>query len=151
MCNLDVKIPYAKIDTISIQFNFTTKAYIRSLKETKSQDIHKFIMENPHGEENPTKIPLYRCIKSTKIESQTHALPPCRYISLPLSYALYTSEHVFKMRKTHPLFIIFLSFEFFPNRSSPTNLLGRLHLGRHKTVLYYIQEGTIDPTYLVTL
>ena len=33
------------------------------------------------------------------------------------------------------------------NKSAPTNLLGRLHLGRHKIVLYYFQEGTIDPNY----
>ena len=52
-----------------------------------------------------------------------------------------------KMRNTTPLFILFMSLVFYPNKSAPTNLLGRLHLGRHKTVLYYIKEGTADPTY----
>ena len=45
-----VKIPYAKIDNISIQFNFTTIAYVGSLKETQSQDRHRFILGNPLGE-----------------------------------------------------------------------------------------------------
>ena len=58
-----VKIQYAKIDNISIQFNFTTIAYTWSLKETQSQDIHIFILENPLREENPTKIPQYRWSK----------------------------------------------------------------------------------------
>ena len=53
-----VKIQYAKIDNISIQFNFTTIAYAGSLKETKSQDIHKFILGNPLGEGNATKFLL---------------------------------------------------------------------------------------------
>ena len=52
-----------------------------------------------------------------------------------------------QIRNTTPLFILFLSLEFYLNKSAPTNFLGQLHLGRHKTVLYYIQEGTIDPTY----
>ena len=51
-------------------------------------------MGNPLGEENPAKIPLYRCIKSTKTKPQTGAPSPCRYVSLSLSYAQYTSECV---------------------------------------------------------
>ena len=57
---IHVKIPYAKIDIISVQLNFTTIAYAGSLKETQSQDRHIFILGNPQGEENPTKLPLYR-------------------------------------------------------------------------------------------
>ena len=68
-------------------------------------------------------------------------------LSLSPPYALYTSECVFQMRNTHPLFILFIPLDFFPNKSTPTNLLGLLHLGRHKTILYYIHEGSIDPTY----
>ena len=45
-----VKIPYAYLDIISIRFNFTTIAYVGSLKETKSEDRHKFILANPQGE-----------------------------------------------------------------------------------------------------
>ena len=48
---MNVKIPYAKIDIISIQFNFTIIAYEGSLKETQSQDRHKFILGNSLGEE----------------------------------------------------------------------------------------------------
>ena len=50
-----------------------------------------------------------------------------------------------QMRNTPPLFILFLTLDFLPNKSAPTNLLGQIHLGRHKAILYYIQEGTIDP------
>ena len=70
------------MDIISIQFNFTTIAYGRSLKETKSQDRYRFILGSPLVEENLVKIPLYRCIKSTKIKPQTCAPYPCRYVSL---------------------------------------------------------------------
>ena len=54
---------------------------------------------------------------------------------LSLSYALYISERVCQMRNTHPLFILFLPLDFFHDKLAPTNLLGQLHLGRHKT--YY--------------
>ena len=63
-----VKVQCAKIDNISIQFNFTTIAYTWSLEETQSQDRHIFILGNPLGEENPTKLLLYRCIKSKNIK-----------------------------------------------------------------------------------
>ena len=48
-----VKIPYAQLDIIGIQFNFKTIQYKGLLKETKSQDRHRFIPRNPQGEENP--------------------------------------------------------------------------------------------------
>ena len=44
-----VNIQYAKIDKNSIQFNFRQISYTRSLKETQSQDRHKFILGNPQG------------------------------------------------------------------------------------------------------
>ena len=37
--------------------------YPESLKETHSQDRHKFILGNPQGEENPAKISLYKRYK----------------------------------------------------------------------------------------
>ena len=52
-----------------------------------------------------------------------------------------------QMRNTTPLFILFLSLEFYPKKSAPLKSLGRLHLGNHKTVFFYIHYGTIDPTY----
>ena len=104
-----VKIPYAKLDIISIQFNFTTIAYAGSLKETQSHDRDKFISGNPQGEENPTKLPLYRCIKSTKIKPQACALSPYKYVSLSLSYVLYTSECVCSNKK-HTFSIYTLSY-----------------------------------------
>ena len=79
-----VKIPYSKLDIIRIQLNFIAIAYERSLKETKSQDIHIFILGNPLGEENQAKIHLYRCIKSIKTKPETISPSPCRYISLSL-------------------------------------------------------------------
>ena len=116
------------------------------MRETQSQDIHIFTLGNTQGEENPTKLPLYRCIKSAKIKPQIGALSPCRYVSL--SPMRYTQVSVcVQMRNTPPLFILFLLLEFYPNKSPTTNLLGPLHLGRHNTILYYIQEGTLNPTY----
>ena len=46
----NIKIPYANLDMISIQFNFTTIAYVGSLEETQSQDRHIFIARNLLGE-----------------------------------------------------------------------------------------------------
>ena len=37
---LDVKIPYTRLDIISVQFKITAVAYADSLKETQSQEIH---------------------------------------------------------------------------------------------------------------
>ena len=45
-----VKISYARLDIISVQFNFTAVAYAKALKETQSQDIDTiFILGNPQG------------------------------------------------------------------------------------------------------
>ena len=55
-----VNIPYAQLNIISIQLNFTTIEYTRSPKETKSEDRDKFIVGNPLEEEKTTKIPQYR-------------------------------------------------------------------------------------------
>ena len=57
------KISYAQLDNISVYSKFMEVAYAESLKETQSQDRHRFILGNPQGEENQTKIPLYRCIR----------------------------------------------------------------------------------------
>ena len=116
-----VKIQYAKIDNICIQFNFTIISYARSLKEIQPQDRHKFILGNPLEGENPTKLPQHKMIKSTKIKPQTSALPPCRYVSL--SPMRYTQVSVcVQMRNTPPLFILFLTLDFFPNQVGPNKL-----------------------------
>ena len=117
----DVKIPYAQLDIISIQFNFTTIAYAGSLKETQSQDRHKFILGNPLGEENPAKLPLYRCIKSIKTKPQTGAPSPCRYISLSPMRITQVSVCV-QMRSKSLLFILYLPLDFFPNQVDPNKL-----------------------------
>ena len=90
---------------------------------------------------------LYIDVSKVEIQNPKKVLLLLVDLSLSLSYALYTSEFVCQMRNTHPLFILFMPLDFFPKTSAPTNLLGRLHLGRHKTILYYIQEGSIDLTY----
>ena len=109
-----VNIPYAQLDIISIQFNFTTTTYARSLKETQSQDRHIFILGNPQGEENPAKLPLYRCIKSTKTNLNRRSFSFLVCISLcPMRYTQ-VCVCVYQMRNTHPLFILFLSLDLFP-------------------------------------
>ena len=112
------------------------KDYWKIDKHNHTKEQSDFILGNPHGEENPTKIPLYRCIKSTKIKPQTNALPPCRYVSLSLPYALYTSECVCSNEEHTSSTLLFFTLHFFPNKSAPTNLLGQLHPRSHKQ--YYI-------------
>ena len=103
-----------------------------------------FILGNPQGEENPTKLPLY---KMYKIKKPKHVFSSF-LICISLSPMCYISEWVcILMRKKIPLFIHFKSLEFYPNKLSPLNWMGWLHLGRIKTILYYIHWRTIDPTY----
>ena len=45
-----VKISYARLDIISVQFKITAVAYAGSLKETQSQDRHNIYPGNPQGE-----------------------------------------------------------------------------------------------------
>ena len=53
------------------------------------------------------------------------ALPPCRYVSLSLSPMRYTQVSVcVQMRNTPPLFILFLTLDFFPNQVGPNKLTG---------------------------
>ena len=63
-------------------------AYVGLLKETQSQDRQRFVPRNPLEEEDPTKIPLYRCIKSARIKPQTCAPCPFKYVSF--SHMCYT-------------------------------------------------------------
>ena len=79
MEHMNVNISYAQLDSISISSKFTTVAYAKSLKETQSQDRQGFILGNPQGEENPTKLPMY---KMYKIKPQNKYSPPCWYVSL---------------------------------------------------------------------
>ena len=82
----------------------------------------------------------------SKIKPQNKYSPPCWYLSL--SPMCYTSVSVcVQMSNTNPLFILFFSLDFYPNKSAPLYCLGRLHLGNHKTILYYIHYGTIDMNY----
>ena len=57
---MHVNISYARLDIICVQSKFTIVSYAESLKETQSQDIHRFILGNPLGKENPTQLPQYR-------------------------------------------------------------------------------------------
>ena len=121
---------------ISIVFNPNSQhwAYAESLKETQSQDRHKFILGNPQGEEDPTKLLLYRCIKRYKDKPQTR----CSFslsVCLSLSPMRYTQVCVRIKWGTHILYVYsFFHLIVFPNRSTPTKLMGWLHLGRHKTI-----------------
>ena len=51
-----VKISYARLDIISVQFKFTTIEYAISLKETKSQDRHGIYPWKPSRGRKPNKI-----------------------------------------------------------------------------------------------
>ena len=58
-----VKISYARLDIISVQFKFTTVTYAESLKKHNHKIDTVFILGNPQGEENPTKLLLYKMYK----------------------------------------------------------------------------------------
>ena len=58
-----------------------------------------------------------------------------QHIYISLSPMHYTQVCV-QMRNTTPLFILFLSLEFYPNKSAPTNLLGEFT--QEDTKQYYI-------------
>ena len=56
MCNLEhVKISYARLDIISVQFKFTAVAYVESLKETQSQDKHSIYLGKLSRGRKPNK------------------------------------------------------------------------------------------------
>ena len=125
-------IPYAYPYIISIQSNFTTIAYARSLKETQSQDRHKFILGNPLGEENPSKLPQYRWLK---VQRQKPKQVLLLLADLSLSYVNYTSECVCPNEEhITPIYTLSSTWFFSLTRSSPTNLIGPTYLGRLKTI-----------------
>ena len=77
-----------------------------------------FILGNPQGEENPSKLPLY---KMYKIKPQNRYSPP--YWSISLSSMCSSSEWVYViMRNTAPLFIHIMSINFYPKQVGPTKL-----------------------------
>ena len=82
---------------------------------------------------------LYIDVSKVQRQNPKHVLLVLADMSLSLSPMRYVQVSVCQMRNTHPLFIIFLPLEVFPNKSAPTNLLGQLHRGSHKTILYYHQ------------
>ena len=92
-----------------------------------------FIRRNPQGEENLTKIPMY---KMYKLKPQNKYSPPCWFVSL--SPMRYTSEwvHVI-MRNTSPLFIHFMSTDFYPKQFSPTKLSGTSSPRKTQNSLFY--------------
>ena len=128
-----VKIQYAKIDNISIQFNFTTIAYTRSLKETQSQDRHRLILGNPLGEENPAKLPQYRW-SNVQRQNPKQVLLLLADISLSLSPMRITQVSVSKWGAHHSYLYFIFHLTFSLTRSGPTNLTGSTYLGRLKTI-----------------
>ena len=53
-----------------------------------------FILGNPHGEENPTKLPLYKMYKKYKTKPQIGAPPPVD-MSVSLSPMCYTQVRIY--------------------------------------------------------
>ena len=101
----------------------------------------KFITGNTKGEENTTKIPLY---KMSKRQAKTSCSPlSVLSLSLSLSPMHYTSEWVcVQIRTTTPLFILVVNWPFSLDTSTPINCLGQIHLGILKTIYYIINWGT---------
>ena len=65
--------------------------YKRVTERTTSiatQKNTKIYLGNPHGEENPTKIPIYRCIKSTRQDPRQ-----VRLLLVDISLSLLCATH----------------------------------------------------------
>ena len=143
-----VKIQYAKIDNISIQFNFTTIAYAGSLKETQSQDRQRFILGNPLREETQQN---FLNIDDQKYKDKTPN--KCSFslqISLSLSPMWITQMSVcVQLRRTHLLFILYLPLDFFPNQVS-SNKLTRATLPRKTQKQYNTNFWRALLTWLTT-
>ena len=111
-------------------------------------------MGNPLGEEKPTKLPLYRCIKSTKIKPQTCALSPCR--SLSLSPMRYTQVWVCS-NDEHNSSIYTLSVTWLlPSQVNPNKLTGPTSPRKSQNNIILYSRGFYWPDlqwrfYLMTL
>ena len=111
-----------------------------------------FILGNPQGDEKLTKIPLY---KLYRIKPQNMYSPPCWFVSL--SPMRYSSEWVYViMRNTNPLFIHFMSTDFYPKQVGPTKLFQLTSLRKTQNNILYYSLGYYWPNlqwrlYLMTL
>ena len=103
---------------------------------TTTKRTQIFILENPHGEEKPSKLPLYKMYKKYKTRPQIGAPPSIRYLSLSLSYALCTSECVLK-RGTHLLYLYSFRHLTF-NLTSRPHLTKQADFTQEDSIQYYI-------------
>ena len=119
----------------------------RALADYGNQNNTNIYPRKPSWRRKPNKtssIYMYQKYKDKTPNMCSFSLQICLY----LSYALYTSEcGCSNEEHTSSIYTLFLPLDFFPNKLTSTNLLGRLHLGRHKPIQYYILEGSIDPAY----
>ena len=58
-----VNISYVILDSLVFNSKIITTTYPESLIKTQSQDRQSIYLGNPQGEENPTKLPLYKMYK----------------------------------------------------------------------------------------
>ena len=70
-----VKISYAILDIISVQFKITVVAYAKSLKETQSQDRHNIYPKKPSKGRKPSQNLL--CIRCIRYNPKNMYSPPC--------------------------------------------------------------------------
>ena len=90
-----VKISYARLDIISIQFKIIVVAYAESVKETQSQDRHNIFPGKPLRRRKPSQN--FLCIRCITYNPQNRYSPPfVMSLSLSLLCATQVSESVFK-------------------------------------------------------
>ena len=108
------------------------------MKDRKAQPhkiTQRFIPRNPHGEENPAKIPLYKMYKRQPPKQVFFSF---YYVFLSLLCATQVSEFYVLMRNTTPLFIHFMSTDFNPQQDDPTKLHGPTSPRKtQNSILYY--------------
>ena len=115
----DIMLIFYILIYISLVFNPNSRQQNRQNQRKKHN--HKidtiFILGNPQGEENPTKIHL----QMYNIKPQKHVFSSL-LVCISLSLMFYTSVCLcVKMMSIDPLFIHFKSLDFYPNKLAPLN------------------------------
>ena len=148
-----VKIQYAKTENSSITFHFTIIAYTGSLKKQQAQHKHKrhkFILGNPHGVENPVKLPQYRWPAIYKDETLRHDL--LLHNSRPLLHkwvilkwvCVYNEEHTSSIYTQ--LRLVFYTSYVGTKLTTLHNVIGPTPLGWSNNPLTHIRHTGLTPT-----
>ena len=122
-----------------ISLVFISKSQQQHIQNHSQKHNHKidtiFILGNPQGEENPTKLPLYKMYKKHKTRPQIGAPPSNKYIFLsPMHYtqvSVYSNEeHI------SSIYTLFCHLTF--NLTSRPHLTKWVDFTQEDPIQYYI-------------